>query len=85
MEREKQMAQDCANYVNKFGFDNEEFATQMSQQHRTLQQSFVRAAMAYMKKLAECDYYDDRNEASVMLAKRMKEDGIFDKCYLPFI
>ena len=66
------VAAEClANAVNEIGFDNDGFAMAISCQHRTLQQSVMRALVAVANQLA-ADYaegrYDLRNEAACKLA-----------------
>ncbi|MBL8066165.1 MAG: hypothetical protein JNM34_09940 [Chthonomonadaceae bacterium] len=79
------VAAEClANSVNEFGFDNAAFAMAIGCQHRTLQQSVMRALVAVCKQLttsyAEANF-DLRNEAACMLAVEISklESG------LPFI
>lgn len=77
-------AERLTNAVNEIGFDNESFAMAVACQHRTLQQSVVRAFAAVCNQLA-ADYaegiYDLRNEAACKLAVEISklESG------LPFI
>lgn len=79
------VAAEClANAVNEIGFDNDAFAMAISCQHRTLQQSVMRALVAVANQLAT-NYaegnYDLRNEAACQLAAEISklESG------LPFI
>lgn len=83
-----------ADYVNSFSHDGREFVEAMSRQHRTLQQSFTGVMLAWLKHLSELEepYFDDRNKASVEIAKRLldrsKADPDFDPKYdlhLPLI
>jgi len=73
-------------YLNVLG-DSErirDFVLEMECQHRTLQQGFTRLCIAWLKRLADPDFmFDDRNKASVELAKRLKE--YLDNAYLPLI
>ncbi len=66
------VAAEClANSLNEIGFDNQAFGMAVSCQHRTLQQSVMRALVAVANQLA-ADYaegrYDLRNEAACKLA-----------------
>jgi len=66
------VAAEClANFVNEIGFDNAAFAMAIGCQHRTLQQSVMRALVAVANQLA-ANYaegnYDLRNEAACKLA-----------------
>ena len=58
--------------VNDFGFQDEELAKAMATDHPTLQQSFMRMVTKFIEKMADKPYYDDRNKASVQLAKKLK-------------
>jgi hypothetical protein len=58
--------------VNDFGFQDEELAKSMANDHPTLQQSFMRMVVKFIEKMADKPYYDDRNKASVELAKKLK-------------
>ena len=58
--------------VNDFGFQDEELAKSMANDHPTLQQSFMRMVVQFIEKMADKPYYDGRNEASVKLAKKLK-------------
>lgn len=75
-----------ADAVNKFSFDQKEFNKIMSNQHRTLQQSFTRLCVDWLRHCGSEEYrYDGRNEASHQMGKAVTE---FLKTYqggLPFI
>lgn len=58
--------------VNDFGFQDEELAKFMENDHPTCQQSFMRMVVTFIEKMADKPYYDDRNKASVELAKKLK-------------
>lgn len=66
------LAAEClANAVNEIGFDNDAFAMAIGCQHRTLQQSVMRALVAVANQLATSHAegrYDLRNEAACKLA-----------------
>ena len=66
------VAAEClANSVNEINFDNQAFAMAVGCQHRTLQQSVVRAFAAVCNQLATSyaeGNYDLRNEAACELA-----------------
>lgn len=65
----KQVAQSIMTAVNCF-CDEKKVVQFMSREHRTLQQSFTRLCVEWLKYLSEVgpSLYDDRNEASVRLA-----------------
>ena len=67
------------------------FMQKIFQTHRTLQQSLIsffwRTLLEYAKLYADNDWFDGRNEASVMLCRKLTklvEDGTLPS-YLPFI
>lgn len=66
------VAAEClANAVNEISFDNEAFAIAIGCQHRTLQQSVMRALVAVANQLStgyDEGRYDLRNEAACKLA-----------------
>lgn len=71
------VAAEClTNYLNEINFDNQAFAMAVGCQHRTLQQSVVRAFTATSNQLAT-DYaeenYDLRNEAACKLAAEISK------------
>lgn len=87
-ERAKQLADFISSFFNICG-DGERalnLTKEMMNQHRTLQQAFMRFVVHYLKQYAEIEY-DDRNEAAVkiakVLAKAMDENP--ETCYLPLI
>lgn len=60
-------------FVNDFGFADDLVAETMANNHPTLQQSFMRLCVKFIKKMSEKKYYDGRNEAAVKMAKQMIE------------
>ena len=68
----EQLAKDILAFVNVFGFDSETFAETICRDHKTLQQSVMRLFIATIRKMAEVTP-DDRNAATVALAKRIAE------------
>ena len=58
--------------INDFGFEDEELAKAMAREHPTLQQNFMRMVTMFLEEMADKTYYDDRNKASVQLAKKLK-------------
>ena len=69
--------------VNDCGFRDKELAEKMANDHPTLQQSFMRMVVAFIRKMAEKTYYDGRNEKSVLLAKKLLP--IVEETSLPFV
>ena len=72
--------------VNSFTFDSNGFVEVMIREHKTLQQSFMREViLPYIEALSLSKNYDDRNEASVALAKAIMERTTEAERCLPFI
>lgn len=73
--------------TNDYGFDDEGLATKMANEHPTLQQSFARFVVKFIKKMAEKAYWDGRNERAVSLAKVMNKaiEESENGAYLPMI
>ena len=65
----KELATQVAYVLNSFGFSNKDFCEEMGREHRTLQQSFTRLCINWLRYCAEMEHYDDRNRASVMVGK----------------
>lgn len=82
---EEELAEIFTNAVNSYSFRNKKFTNKMLQQHRTLQQSFTGLCLDWLITLADVESYDLRNEASVKVAKKIKECLGEDGFYLPFI
>lgn len=71
--------------LNVLGFNSEDFCKEFSKEHRTLQQSFTRLCVEWLRTCASDDYhYDGRNEASHEIAKMLLE-GKDNDIHLPFI
>lgn len=74
----KAIAEQMTNYVNTFGDKSKAFNDAMSNQHRTLQQSFTRLMLGWLEHVASDEYRTDgRNEQSHELAKVLL--GEFEK------
>ena len=73
--------------LNSFSFNPKALAEEMARQtHRTLQQSLTRFCVEWLKVCASDDYlYDDRNEASHIVARKLMEGCGNDLPGLPFI
>jgi len=82
----KEMAELMADFVNVMDGDRERrFVEEMALQHRTLQQGFTRLMIEWIKHLAKVKHYDPRNEASVMLARKIKERLDETDLHMPLI
>jgi|GEM_PF-1566826 hypothetical protein len=69
---EAELIQEFSNTVNNFSFDRTAFADAFKKEHRTLQQSMMRAMIECISVAASDDYsYDDRNKASHETCKLM--------------
>ena len=58
-------------HVNRMGRNDDSVVKAMANDHRTLQQNYMRFFMAFCKEMAKQEYSDLRNEASVELAKKI--------------
>ena len=56
----------------------------MANEHPTLQQSFARMCFKFIKTMADKEYYDLRNEATVLTCKKIV-DTFKDDMHLPLI
>ena len=72
-DRDKNAVKFMSDYLNSFSVGYDEFAKDMAMEHRTLQQSFTRLCVAWLKQLSETEYYDLRNEASVKFAQSIQD------------
>lgn len=75
-------ADEIANAMNCFGFDNFKFTEAMGREHRTLQQTFTGVVFSWINHLANTEYYDLRNEASVKTCKRLVQLAELDGLYI---
>ena len=75
-----------SSYANSFSPDRKGFADAIRKDHRTLQQEVMKTFVALIDGWAE-DYdkgrFDARNEATVKLAKELRE--ITKMTYIPYI
>jgi hypothetical protein len=79
-----ELAQAISRYLNVYGESRlPMLVEELGRDHRTLQQKFTRVCMMWMEHLAKSDY-DMRNEASVMLARKIMALPARDRA-LPFI
>lgn len=71
----KELAEAVAVAVNSYGFDGKAFCSHMSNEHRTLQQSFTRLCIAWIRECAAFEDWqiDGRNEASVLACRKLTE------------
>lgn len=87
-DRNKQVAQDLVTAVNGF-CDEKKVAQYLVREHRTLQQNLMRVCIEYLKAMSENTYFDDRNAASVALARFIMNEpnvkGAIDAMSLPCI
>ncbi|MBR5355902.1 MAG: hypothetical protein IK121_03165 [Lachnospiraceae bacterium] len=77
-------AKDVAMGLNSFSFSPKEFCKEMSMEHRTLQQSFTRLCIEWLKTCGEMEDWqvDGRNETSREIGKKILE---LDLPGIPFI
>ena len=59
-----------SDFVNCYGYNPRDFAAQFGREHRTLQQSFTRVCLAWLRHLVTTPehWFDLRNEASRKIA-----------------
>jgi len=87
-EKARKVVDDLSRYVNTCDLYDMTmaFVDQMVRKHPTLQQNFTRICVAWFLRLSDTEKYriiDGRNEASVKLAKQVKQ--IFEDAHLPFV
>ena len=70
--------------VNDCGFEDDELAKAMANQHPTLQQNFMRFVVKFLRLMADKPTHDLRNMNSVQAAKMMI-DAIADNDVFPCI
>jgi len=81
----EELQKETENFINGFNHNEaDKFIELMNSSHRTLQQSYTRFVMKWIKVQAESKYYDGRNERSVMLCRKIMK-AIDDEIYLPLI
>ena len=71
--------------INSMSLSPEQFASFVTNDHRTLQQSAFRVMAACIKAWAEHGVWDDRNAATVLLCKRIVREFEDDLDNIPFI
>lgn len=67
-DKNQEVASALTTAVNCY-FNERKVAELMTREHRTLQQTFTRVCVEWLLALSKQEYYDDRNAASVKLAK----------------
>lgn len=79
------VAQAISRFLNVMGEDRLKLLVEeVGRDHRTLQQKFTRVCMLWMEHLAGQEHFDLRNEASVMLARKIMQIPARDRA-LPLI
>ena len=70
----EQAVYDITDMLNKYGSHKSVlyFVKRMANEHRTLQQLFTNICLTWFKHLANTEYYDLRNEDSIMLARAIQ-------------
>lgn len=69
-----EIAENITDYVNSFS-RRDEFNIAMSNQHRTLQQSFTRLCLKWLEHISKDEYRTDlRNQASKDIAQKIIAD-----------
>jgi hypothetical protein len=80
----KAMVEALSHFVNNYSCPNKDFAKQVMNEHRTLQQSMMRLFIATIEEWAKQEYFDLRNEDTIMLSRKIMK-AIEGECYLRFI
>lgn len=83
-ERHEFSRQFVSDMVNDFGFQDDELALKMANQHPTLQQNFMRFVVKFLRLMAEKPTHDLRNRNSVQAAKMMM-NAIANNDTFPFV
>ena len=65
----RELATQVAYVINNFSFRYKDFCDEMGREHRTLQQSFTRLCIEWLRYCSELEHYDARNEMSVRVGK----------------
>lgn len=81
-----QMAQELTDFLNNFSPDDKGFVNGLMREHRTLQQNTFRLMVKTMEAWAaqyDNKMYDDRNEATCRLSKKITE--LLKDEYVPYI
>lgn len=82
---DKFVADSISDFTNSFSFPDDLIANKMANEHCTLQQSFMRLCMKFIKKMSEKKYWDGRNEASVKTAQKIMAAFDGEPFGLPFV
>ena len=84
--REHKAAIELGNSMNDYSWNPDRFAESVRFLHRTTQQTLFRTIIATIRYMASDSYgYDQRNEASHEIAKKIIESGALEETYIPFI
>lgn len=70
--------------INDFGFQDDELALKMANEHPTLQQNFMRFVVKFLRLMANKPMHDLRNKNSVQAAKLMM-NAIANNDTFPFV
>lgn len=82
----EELQKETENFLNAFcNSENEDkFIELMSRTHRTLQQSYTKFILKWIKEQAETQFYDGRNERSVMKCRQIMK-ALDNDIFLPLI
>ena len=83
-ERHEFSRQFVSDMINDFGFQDDELALKMANEHPTLQQNFMRFVVKFLRLMANKPTHDLRNKNSVQAAKLMMS-SIADNDTFPFV
>ena len=80
----EEKGQQIIDAINSFG-SVEPIAEFIANAHPTLQQTFMRLCLKFIKLESEKTYSDARNEATVEICKKIMEKLPYEDQYVPFI
>ena len=83
-ERHEFSRQFVSDMINDFGFQDDELALRVANEHPTLQQNFMRFVVKFLRLMATKPTHDLRNKNSVQAAKLMM-NAIADNDTFPFV
>jgi hypothetical protein len=82
---EKESAQQIVDALNCMSINETAVGALIAEQHPTLQQNFMRAAVGFLQAMKAKSYTDARNEGSQKLAQKMLDGLASEDLHLPFV
>lgn len=84
-ERIKRDFKSIDSVLNNMGFDEQEVAKKLADNHPTLQQAFMRLIAEFIHKEAQKQCFDERNKATVQACKKLSKLIKDENIYFPTI